>query len=185
MQTPWQREMGWIQCPEATCTSPRNTYLSKTGHSLFFKIMNNVWTLDGLLRTNFCFIKRVECSVKLVQYVEQRSVFWIYVYVRENRNRQERTSNQMLQSQVPSQAEVKYTFQSRPERCIAVKKGEKRTLHPCVKVISAGSKVDCCLALSDEEETVFGAEFLNPLGSRHVFALTALPLRAGPCQKHL
>lgn len=66
--------MGWIQslsktCAEPTCTSsPTNTYLSNTEHSLFFKIMNNVLTLDGLLRTSFSFffLKRVECSVKLV-----------------------------------------------------------------------------------------------------------------------
>lgn len=52
-------QMGWIQslsktCPEPTCTSSlSNTYLSKTEHSLFFKIMNNVLPLDGLLRTIF------------------------------------------------------------------------------------------------------------------------------------
>lgn len=52
--------MGWIQslsktCAEPTCTSsPSNTYLSNTEHSLFFKIMN-VLTSDGLLRTSFSF----------------------------------------------------------------------------------------------------------------------------------
>lgn len=55
-------QMGWIHslsktCPEPTCTSPpSNTYLSNTEHSLFFNIMNDVLTLDGLLRTSFIFI---------------------------------------------------------------------------------------------------------------------------------
>lgn len=45
--------------PTPTCTpSLSNTYLSKTKHSLFFKIMNNVLTLDGLLRTRFFFLKK-------------------------------------------------------------------------------------------------------------------------------
>lgn len=68
-------QMGWIQSlsktgPEPTCTSSLgNTYLSNTEHSLSSKIMNNVLTLDGLLRTSFSlffFKKRVECSVKLM-----------------------------------------------------------------------------------------------------------------------
>lgn len=93
---------------------------------------------------------------------------YLALIVRENRDSQERTSNR----QVPSQAGVKSTFQSQPEWCVAVKKEKGQ----CVKVISTASKVVCCLALSDEEEIVFGAEFLSPLGSRHVFALNASPL---------
>lgn len=95
----------------------------------------------------------------------------------KNRNSQERTSNETLHSHIPSQAGGE---KGRTEQRASVK------MKPAimrVKVISAGSKVVCCLAFSDEVGMMFGAELLRPVGSGHEFALNASPLCAGPSQK--